>query len=248
MKRTRSICSCVVALLVAVPGIAAGGLELEAEGGGAWFSRNDARIPSATGTDFDMRDLTGSGPDPYARLHATWAINTRHALRLTYAPLIVSGVGTLGKDVTFAGELFDGGEDTKGTYRFNTYRLTYRWTFHRGQRWRWGVGATALVRDAEIRLEQGALNAFSDDLGFVPLLHLYGAVLLNERVSVILDIDAAGASQGRAVDGAVKVRYDDPSGWFAAGGYRTLEGGADAGSVYTFAWVHFPLVTAGYSF
>ena len=38
------------------------------ETGGVWFSRNDVRIPSETGTEFDMTKLTGSGPAFFARL------------------------------------------------------------------------------------------------------------------------------------------------------------------------------------
>lgn len=226
----------------------AGTLDLEVEAGSVWFSRNDARIPGDTGTKFDLTELTGSGPDPYARLYVTYAFNRRHSLRLNIAPLRVSGTGTLDRDVVFDGSTFQQGVSTRATYRFDTYRLTYRWMFHRGEAWDLGVGAAALVRDAEIELRQGALRESDDNIGVVPLLHLYGAYRFNERTSMVLDVEGAAAPQGRAIDAAVKLTHAWPSGWHASAGYRTLEGGADNDSVYTFAWLHYALVSVGYEF
>jgi len=234
-------------LLVALPA-AAGELDLQIETGGLWFSRNDARIPGDGGTKFDLRDLTGGGPDPYVRLHATYHLNPRHALRLTLAPLEVDGTGTLSDDVVFRNEVFAAGAPTTGTYKFNTYRLTYRWTFHDHGRWRWGAGAAALVRDAKITLEQGDRRQSRDDLGLVPLLHLHGAYRIHDRVCLVLDMEGAWSPMGRAVDAAITAQYESDSGWYAMAGYRTLEGGADNDSVYTFAWLHFALAGVGYRF
>ena len=225
-----------------------GNLSIEAEGGAVWFSQNDVRIPGDSGTTFDMLDLTGDGPDAYLRLYAVYDFNEKHAVRLTYAPVETEGTGTLQEDVTFRDSVFQAGVPTEGTYKFNTYRLTYRWTFFSSERWKWGFGAAALVRDADIRLKQGALEENRDDLGFVPLLHLYGAWTPDDHWSVIFDFEGAAAPQGRALDAALKAQYAFDSGWHLAGGYRTLEGGADNDSVYTFAWLHYLFLSTGYRF
>jgi hypothetical protein len=226
----------------------AGNLDIRLESGGAWFSRNDVRIPGSDGTKFDMLDLTDTGPDPYVRFCVTYDINARHALRLTLAPLGVDGTGRLREDVTFKGDVFAADIPTKGTYTFNTYRLTYRWSFYDRERWRWGLGAAALVRDADITLEQGHKRQSKDDLGLVPLLHVYGAYRLSEEASVILDVEGAWSPMGRAIDAALTAQYDFDSGWSLAAGYRTLEGGADNDDVYTFAWLHYAQAAAGYRF
>ncbi|MCI5140953.1 MAG: hypothetical protein D3909_04345 [Candidatus Electrothrix sp. ATG1] len=226
----------------------AGELDLQLESGGVWLTENDVRIPGDDGTQFDMLDLTGNGPDPYFRVYATYDFNDRHALRLTLAPLSVHGTGRLNEDVTFENDIFAAGLPTKGIYTFNTYRLTYRWTFLDSQRWRWGIGAAALVRDAEITLEQGNKRQSRDDLGLVPLLHLYGEYRFNDQVSVIVDMEGAWSPMGRAVDAVLKAEYEFDSGWYVATGYRTLEGGADNDDVYTFAWLHYGVVTAGWRF
>lgn len=238
----------LVIILTITPPAAGGELNLQFESGGVWFSRNDIRIPGDDGTKFDMLELTGDGADPYFRVYATYNINGRHALRLALAPLTVDGTGRLNENVTFKDEVFAPDLPTKGTYKFNTYRLTYRWTFHDREHWRLGLGVAALVRDAEITLEKGNKKQSRDDLGLVPLLHFYGEYRLNDRTFVIIDIEGAGSPMGRAIDAALKAKYDFDSGWYMEAGYRTLEGGADNDDVYTFAWLHHALMVAGYRF
>jgi hypothetical protein len=221
---------------------------LDLETGPVWFSRNNVRIPNDTGTRFDMLDLTDKGPLPYVRLYATYNFNERHAVRLNLAPLSVTDNGELDTDLRFKDADFAADTPTRGRYKFNTYRLTYRWMFHRSNTWDLGVGAALLVRDAEIALRQGSLQRSDDDLGLIPLLHLYGAYHLSTNTSVILDVEGAAAPQGRAVDLTMKLQHELASGWHVFGGYRTLEGGADNDNLYTFAWLHFATIGAGYRF
>lgn len=222
--------------------------DLRLEGGSVFSSRNDARIPGDGGNRFDLRDLIGKGPDPYFRLYGTYNFNDRHALRITLAPLEVDGTGRLSRDVRFKDEVFTADAPVTGTYQFSTYRLTYRWLFHDGDPWRWGVGAAVLVRDADITLEQGGKRESRDDLGLVPLGHLYAEYRLNHRANLILDVEGAWSPMGRAVDASLMAEYELDSGWYARAGYRTLEGGADNDDVYTFAWLHYAQTAIGYRF
>ena len=235
-------------MLLGAASTLAGDFDLQLEGGGVRFSRNDVRIPGDGGTRFDLLDLTGKGPDPYVRFQATYDFHRRHALRLTIAPLESDGTGMLKKAVTFRDDVFAADTPTKATYRFNTYRLTYRWTFHESGRWHWGIGAAALVRDAEIALEQGGQRQSRDDLGLVPLLHLYGTYRIHARMALVLDIEGAWSPMGRAVDAALQAQYAFASGWHVMAGYRMLEGGADNDEVYTFAMLHHAMAGVGYRF
>lgn len=226
----------------------AGDVRLELEAGAAWFSRNDVRIPGGTGTKFDIREATGRGPDPYGRVRLEWQVAERHALRLTWAPLEVEGTGNLEGDVAFAGADFSGASPVEGSWRFDSWRGTYRWTFHEGARWTWGMGGTVLVRDARVALAQGAVRADDQDIGVVPLLHLRGERRLGAHTALVLDLDGAAAPQGRAIDAALLLRRDWASGWQLAAGWRTLEGGGDTDDVYTFAWQHYAVLTLGRRF
>lgn len=211
------------------------------------FTRNDVRIPGDSGTRFPLDELTGSSGTS-ARLHATWWWNERNALRLTLAPLSASGTGLLDQETDFAGERFAPGQPTRGDYRFNTYRLTWRYRFHSSERWDWGAGVAVLVRDARIRLTQGTLRASDDDLGFVPVLHAHGRYRLSDRTTLVMDVEGAWAPQGRAFDIGLRAERDFVNGWYGHLGLRTLEGGADNSDVYTFAWVHFATMGLGYRF
>lgn len=225
-----------------------GDVTLQLEGGAVGFQYNDVRIPGDTGTKFDISELTGDGPDPYLRAMATWQFADNHALRLTWAPLESKGTDLLDEPVDFRDLTFAAGVPTRARYRFDTWRLAYRWTFRRSEKWDLAVGAAVLVRDAEISLAQAGQAATKDDLGVVPLLHFRAEYHLGPRSDLVLDFEGAAAPQGRALDLALKYRRRWASGWEVSAGYRTLEGGADNDDVYTFAWLHHALVGVGYRF
>lgn len=241
--RAASLGLAVVVALGVGSVVAAGGGEIEIESGALWQERNVVRIPGDGGTRFNLDGLTGRGPFAFARVNASWNLGGRHGLRFVAAPLRISGTGQLDRVVEFAGQTFDPGIETDARYRFDSYRVTWRYRLFQGPRWTWWAGLTAKVRDAEIRLRQGNREAYDDNVGFVPLLHAAGEGRLGERWSLLWDLDAAAASQGRAIDLAAKVRYDLGQGWGVAAGYRTLEGGAENKDVYSFAWLHYAVVS-----
>jgi len=222
-------------------------ISLELETGALNFSRNDARIPGDTGTKFDILDLTGKGSSVFFRLNADWQLNSKHGLRLVLAPLAVDGTGNLSQQTRFADTTFDAGP-TKARYQFNTVKITYHYTFASGEDWRWRVGFTGLIRDADIELQQGNKKDNDDNLGFAPLLHLYGEYTINPKSRFSIDFDGLASPQGRAIDLAFKYRYDIDKHWHIGGGYRTVEGGVDNDTVYNFAWLHYAVFTLGYQF
>src|SRR5512146_2105020 len=64
---------------------------LEVEAGPFWATRNDVKIPPATGTPFSLLDLTGKGPESYFRAYASVNLNRRHGIRFLAAPLEIRG-------------------------------------------------------------------------------------------------------------------------------------------------------------
>lgn len=222
---------------------------VEIEAGPVWQSRNDAQIPNdETGTRFSLVDLIGNGPYAAVRLYVTWNVSERHGLRLLLAPLTITDSGVLEAPVDFAGETFDAGVASDATYKFNSWRVTYRYRFHKGQRSRWWVGFTAKIRDAEIKLEQAGTSANKTDLGFVPLLHVAGEYEFAPSWRLRLDLDALAGGPGRAEDLGLGLCYDPGGRWTLSSGYRMIEGGADVGEVYTFAWLHYVVIAASYRF
>jgi hypothetical protein len=221
---------------------------VELEAGPAWQSYNDVEIPNdGTATRFSLYDLAGAGPWLAGRLYVTWNISERHGVRLLAAPFSLTEAGTPGEPIRFAGGDFRAGEQATATYTFNSYRLTYRYLLHGGDRSTVRVGATAKIRDAVISLEQGATATRKTDLGFVPLLHLAADWRVRENWGVVLDVDALAGGPGRAIDAALSLQRDLGQRWSVRGGYRMVEGGADVDEVYTFAWLHYATVALSWS-
>ena len=221
---------------------------IEIEGGPWWTSSNDVRIPPATGTGFSMLDLTGSGPDAYVRIAATFRLAARHQIRLVAAPVQTTGSGTFSTPVTFVDQTFAPGVATEGTYKFNTYRIGYRYTLHESHDWHVEIGAALLTRDAKIELRQGGQAARDTDLGFVPLASFALSRRLSERAALVFDVEGLGSKQGRAIDALLKIEVALSDRWALGAGYRTIEGGADVDAVYNFAWLHFGVASLRYRF
>jgi hypothetical protein len=75
-----------------------------------------------------------------------------------------------------------------------------------------------------------------------------GQLRFAERWRLVLDVDALAGGPGRAEDASLKLYADITPRWSVAGGYRTVEGGADVAEVYNFAWLHYAVFSATYRF
>jgi len=67
------------------------------------------------------------------------------------------------------------------------------------------------------------------------------------RWTALLDFDGLVGTQGRAIDAAMKIRYDLTDAWYMTAGYRVFEGGVD-NDRYAFGWYNFALVSLGVRF
>jgi len=223
--------------LMAVPAAASIFADLET---GAVFSRyNDVRIPGAGGTRISFTDELKLDPAAFARLRVSCRWNDRHDLSLLIAPLRLRGSGAVDRPVVFTDALFPAGEPLSSRYRFDSYRLSYRWDFRRAGRLRLGIGLTAKIRDASIELRGGGIGAKKSNTGFVPLLNFALRWRVGPPVSLILEGDAAAAPQGRAEDVFTGLALPLGDRWTLRAGYRVLEGGADNDEVYNFTWIHY---------
>ena len=244
---------CLLPVFLASPSLAAETndwkrFRFELEGGPVWQTKNDVRIPGNTGTQFSFKDLVGSGPYAAGRFTFDWNIRKRHGLRLEIAPLRIEGNGAFGQPVSFAGTTFSPGTPTEGKYKFDTYRVSYRYLFLDKDSWRMRAGITILVRDAKIELEQPGLNASDSNVGAAPLVNFSTEWAFAKRWTAIFEFEGLAGGPGRALDLALKLRYDLTDRWSVGGGYRMLEGGVDSDDVYNFSWFNYGFLTVGYQF
>jgi hypothetical protein len=231
------------------PGLDHQRFSLEFETGAIWQSRNDIQIPGCPqGTRFALTDLQGNGPQAQRRVEATWNIARRHSLRFVYAPLEFSGAGEFATPVRFAGGTFTPGSAVDSEYKFDSYRLTYRYLLHESDRWRFRIGATGFIRDARVELRQQGTVTSDSNVGFVPLLSANVEYDIAPPWTALLDVDGLISTQGRAIDAAGKVRYALNDAWYVSAGYRLLEGGVDNDERFAFAWYNFAVVSLGVRF
>lgn len=213
--------------------------ELDLETGAAWNTGNDVQIPGDTGTRFSLAEDFDADPALYWRGQAFYRWGERNTLRLLAAPLRIESSGRARAEIRFDDAVFPPGTELAGRYRFDSYRLTYRRDMiHRGDRIL-GLGVTAKIRDAAIRVASSDVVAEKSNVGFVPLLNVSLLWPIRPRLQIDVDADALAAPQGRAEDVFAGLRIRLAETAHARLGYRILEGGADNDEVYNFALIHY---------
>ncbi len=224
--------------MIAAPAWASNAFELELEGGSLWVGRADVRIPGDEGTRFTFTDDLDADRTGFIRARLGWRPAEQHSLLLTIAPLKADASGSFSRDTLFNETLFPRDVPVNASYRFNNYRLTYRYRAWATTDTSVELGGTLFVRDAKITVETDELRDSDSDLGLVPLISFRIAHRLRPALSAVIDGDALLAPQGRAID-VLSALYADVTENVRVGvGYRILDGGADNDDVYTFARFH----------
>lgn len=226
------------------------GWSIDIESGLAYTGYNDVRIPGNSGTDLSLSEDLKAESTEFVRLRLALDLGNRHQLLFLVAPLRIESSGTVGRDVDFNGVRFDSGVPLVARYRFDSYRVTYRYTLVEGERIRAGIGFTGKVRDAAIALKVLGGSEYSEksNTGFVPLINFAFDWRFASKLGLLLEGDALAAPQGRAED-VLLALYGHPTRQLRLRlGYRVLEGGADNDEVYTFALVHYASAGVSWTF
>jgi hypothetical protein len=221
---------------------------VDVESGVAFNGYNDVRIPGNTGTDLSLSEELTAERSIFVRTRFSIDLGERHHLSFLVAPLSFEASGTVDRDVDFNGVRFLRGMPLSSKYRFDSYRVTYRYTLLNEEKLRAGIGITSKIRDASIRIDNGVNSSEKANTGFVPLINFAIDWRLGSQLGLIMEGDALAAPQGRAED-VLLAFYTAPTDKLRLRlGYRVLEGGADNDEVYTFALVHYLSVGATWSF
>jgi len=215
---------------------------LDLETGAVGTGYNKVRIPGDQGTLFSLKDDLKSKTEVFFRLRVSYTIKSRHTLSLLYAPLETVSKGRLPYDIFFKGVTFPANTDLSGTYKFNSYRLTYRYEIVLKPKFEFGLGFTAKIRDAKISLTSAGLESEKANVGFVPIINFRMLWKLDEKFGILLEGDALAAPQGRAEDVLIAATYRISDRLALKAGYRILEGGADNDVVYNFALFNYASV------
>jgi len=219
-----------------------GQASFDIETGAVTTGYNNVRIPGDQGTLFSLKDDLISKTEIFFRLRANYTIKSRHTLSLLYAPLETISKGNVPYDILFEGETFPANTDLTGTYKFNSYRLTYRYEIVLKPKFEFGLGFTAKIRDAKIAMASSSLESEKTNVGFVPIINFRMLWKPYEKFGILLEGDALAAPQGRAEDVLIAATYRVSDRLGLKAGYRILEGGADNDEVYNFALFNYASV------
>lgn len=221
---------------------------IDFETGGVFTGYNNVRIPGDIGTYFSLKDDLKAKAQIFYRLRASYTIKSRHTFSLLYAPLITKSEGSVANDIFFEGVLFPASTELVGTYKFNSYRLTYRYEIVQKPKFEFGLGFTAKIRDAKISLSSLELYSEKTNVGFVPIINFRLLWKIDDKFGLLMDGDALAAPQGRAEDVLIAATYKLSDNFCIRAGYRILEGGADNDEVYNFALFHYASLGMSYTF
>ncbi|MBN1118664.1 MAG: hypothetical protein JXA77_15745 [Bacteroidales bacterium] len=221
---------------------------IDFETGAVYTGYNDVRIPGDQGTLFSLKDDLIPKTEFFYRIKLNYTIKSRHTFSLLFAPLETKSEGSVPNDIFFEGVVFPTNAELVGTYKFNSYRLTYRYDIFKKQRFEFGLGFTAKIRDAKIAISSTGLNSEKTNVGFVPIISFRLLWKIDDKFGLLLDGDALAAPQGRAEDVLIAATYKFSNDFSIRAGYRILEGGADNKEVYNFALFHYASVGVSYTF
>jgi hypothetical protein len=210
-------------------------LNFDIEGGISTTVYNDVRIPGSGGTFISLYDELDSKSIFFSRIRVGYQFGKRSEILALYAPLTFNYKGSVDNDIIFQGETYPTGTIINATYKFNSYRLTYRYYLLKNDKLTAGIGLTLKVRDALIGIRGGGLESQKTDLGLVPLINFNLHWKPLNRIGILVDGDALAAPQGRAEDVLVALTFKATENFTVKAGYRILEGGADNATVYTFS-------------
>ena len=219
-----------------------GQVSFDLETGAVGTGYNNVRIPGDQGTLFSLKNDLISKTEAFFRIRVNYIIKTRHTLSLLYAPLETVSDGNLPYDIFFEGVTFPAYADITGTYKFNSYRLTYRYEIVIKPKFEFGLGFTAKIRDAKIALASAGFESEKANVGFVPIINFRMLWKPYEKFGILLEGDALAAPQGRAEDVLIAATYRVSDRLGLKAGYRILEGGADSDEVYSFALFNYASV------
>lgn len=204
---------------------------------------NDEGTRVALNSEFSRKNNATFSP----RIELEYSYNKHHFIA-TASLLNDKFEGSTNRNIWYDGELFNAGENIDTKYKFNTYRIGYRYRLVDQPQFAFELGATLLFRDAYISMEDNTKEAKFSNFGVAPLLSYYLEWKATGQFSLLTYGDAFAIKVGRAEDIFAGAKYQFTPKLSGIAGYRLLEGGSDSDKVYTMSAFHFISVGIGYDF
>lgn len=188
------------------------------------------------GTLFSYANDFNNPIKPLFRFRASYTFgkSKKHFLSFLATPVQYKTEGILNNPITFNSNVFEANQKTEGFYKFNGYRLTYRYYFVQRDDLILGLGITLNLRDAEFSLKQGSKYERNYNRGLVPLINTYLNYKFTDKIGVLVDGDVFYVDKtGGAIDYLTGFNYTLNKNISFKTGYRFFSGvGSEKGNVY----------------
>ncbi len=199
---------------------------------------NDIRTGKDKDGTLSLTDLQNN-VNPYFRLSYYFNLDKKNGFRVLVAPLEYSGSGYLDHDTNYEGMNLLSGNLTNYSYKFNSYRFTYRRTIFENEMFTFKLGLTLKIRDAAISVSQGNLSHKDSNVGFVPLGYINFEFRPIEKLTIGTEGDLAAAPQGSAIDVGTFVKYNIHENVALGLMYRFLSGGVSTENSYNQTFINY---------
>lgn len=200
------------------------------------------------GTLFSLKNDFSTPASSFFRLRVGFLLNDKHHFSILYAPLKILVNGIIERDILFDGKNFIANRPLEAVYKFNSYRFTYNRRIISNNKFKFGLGFSAKIRDAGTSLKNKELLSENFSIGFVPLINVLANWDISQKMGVEFLGEGIVASKGRAIDLSLSGKYNFTKNLQGNFGYRLLEGGADGTNRYNFIQLHFAFASLNFSF
>lgn len=223
------------------------------------------------GTYFDYKN--DGGQDvlfPISRLSLELEWKKRNTFILLYQPLKVESQVYLNDDLIVDNQVFPAASNVKLLYNFPFYRFSYlREVLPNSKTLNLAIGGTVQIRNATISFTSGDGSLFrtNRDVGIVPALKLRSKYKINERAFAEIEADGiyapvsylngsdteiVGAILDASLRGGLKLTKEVSSfvnlRYLGGGAVGTSNDSRPPSDGYVKNWLHFGIVTAGFSY
>ncbi len=240
-RKNRIAVILLVALLSLICFSAYARLSFEVGTGAVFSGRNDVRAPNISGTNISLSDELETDPNYFVRVRLAYSTG-RHNIELFAAPLRLEASGRVNKLVKFEEEEFSANVPLTAVYRFDSYRLTYRYKVINTRRLQAGVGITANLRDGLISFEGSDKESEKKDTDVAPLINFKIRWALSRKLSFLIEGDMLPASQERIEDVLFTVQYELDNNIALKLGYRMFEASTDVDELYNFRLLNYVVI------
>ena len=218
------------------------------EFGAAWMMKNDIASQHNSSNVIDM-EIYGATADPTTSIRSGFEfyLNDANEVLAQFSPYTIRAVGTLNSAINFDGVGFNTTEETLIAYKWDAYKLRWRYNFLDNNIFvvKAGLGVVLSRVVTELSTDTKAEKVAVTTV--LPIAHLHLGVNINDS-ELYTEVDGGRIEDECTLDAALMYRYKISKHWDVGGGYRFERVVVDDSQLYNEFISHNVVMNLGYAF